>query len=380
MTRPALLRFVAVILAAGAGAAVPASAQDRLFIGTGEIGSAGRFGERIGDAPAAVHGLFVDGGRIVVNGEVAFDTLTGRSAVVPGGQVLAGDPLRPRVFTYDGQTVASVRVDTGQLSPLISAQPAGFLADVSARYAPAAGLLFVQRGAAGAEGEIAVVDVARAMVVRSFAARWLGSTGWSVSADGRRLVVNAWTLNPTGAPGGLLLIDAVTGALLASQQPPESFGAFIDDRRFERTYLLGRYELAAFDDNVQRLGAFAVHSSCTQPTMAVSPHTGRLYVVYSAGGGEFYGQRVPTQYFLSVYDGATGRFVDSRDITAAAGVPAGANWCSSLPITVVTAPGPPRQLAASMTGRDLALSWTDGGGITAAYVLEVGLAPGQTAV
>lgn len=148
MTRPALLRFVAVILAAGAGAAVPASAQDRLFIGTGEIGSAGRFGERIGDAPAAVHGLFVDGGRIVVDGTMAFDTLTGRSAVVPGRQVLAGDPLRPRVFTYDGQMVASVRVDTGQLSPLISAQPTGFLANVSARYAPAAGLLFVHRGAA----------------------------------------------------------------------------------------------------------------------------------------------------------------------------------------------------------------------------------------
>lgn len=193
-------------------------------------------------------------------------------------------------------------------------------------------------------------------------------------------MVNAWTLNPTGAPGGLLLIDAVTGALLASQQPPESLGAFIDDRRFERTYLLSRHELAAFDDNLQRLGAFAVRSSCAEPTMAVSPHTGRLYVVDSVGGGQYYGQPVPIHHYLSVYDGATGRFVDSREITVAAGVPAGSNWCSSLPITVVTAPGPPRQLAASMTGRDLALSWTDGGGITAAYVLEVGLTSGQTAV
>ena len=48
------------------------------------------------------------------------------------------------------------------------------------------------------------------------------------------------------------------------------------------------------------------------------------------------------------------------------------------PIAVVTAPGPPRQLAATVTRRSLALSWSDGGGITADYVLEVGLIPGQT--
>lgn len=112
--------------------------------------------------------------------------------------------------------------------------------------------------------------------------------------------------------------------------------------------------------------------------MAVSPHTGRLYVVDSVGGGEFYGQKSPIHHYLSVFEGATWRFVESREITAAAGVPAGSNSCSSLPIAVVTAPGAPRQLAVSVTGRDLALSWSDGGGITAAYVLEVGLAPGQT--
>ncbi|MCC6990766.1 MAG: hypothetical protein IT181_17295, partial [Acidobacteria bacterium] len=211
-------------------AVAPAAAQDRLFVGTGEIGSAGRFAERLGVAPSAVYGVFVDGGRIVVDGTTAYDTTTGQAAAVQGGEVLAGDPAQPRVFTFDGQTVSAFRFDTRQLTPLVPAQAATFLSVVTARYAPATGLLFVRRPAAGGGGEIVVVDATTATVLRTLPEAWGNTLGWSVSPDGRRLVVNS---------------------------------------------------------------------------------------------------------------------------------------CSSLPIAVVTAPGPPRQLAATVAGRDLALSWSDGGGITA---------------
>ena len=55
---------------------------------------------------------------------------------------------------------------------------------------------------------------------------------------------------PRNAPHGRKpgrVIDAVTGTLLSSQPPPGSLCAFIDDRRFERTYLLNRSVLAAFE-------------------------------------------------------------------------------------------------------------------------------------
>lgn len=372
--------FWALLLATCTVAVTPAAAQDRLFIGTGEIGSAGRFAERLGVAPSAVYGEFVDGGRIVVDGATAYDTTTGQAAAVQGGEVLAGDPALPRVFTFDGQTVSAFRIDTSQLTPLVPAQAASFLSVVTARYAPAAGLLFVRRPAAGGGGEIVVVDVATATVVRTLLQGWAIGLGWSVSPDGRRLVVNASSASPGVHPAGLLVIDAASGALLSAQPPRPSVGpeTLVDDRRFERTYLLGRSELAAYDDGAQLLGALPVRSSCASPTMSVSAHTGRVYVVDSVGGGQVSGQPVPIHHYLSVYDGTNGRFIASSEVTGAAGVPAGTNSCSSLPIAVVTAPGPPRHLAATVAGRDLSLSWSDGGGITADYVLEVGLSPGQT--
>jgi hypothetical protein len=62
-----------------------AQAQDRLFIGTGEIGAFGRFGERIGDAPEPVYGRLVAGGRYVATLMGAYDTSTGAFVPAAGG-------------------------------------------------------------------------------------------------------------------------------------------------------------------------------------------------------------------------------------------------------------------------------------------------------
>lgn len=379
MTCSVRIRAAALLLSC-LGAAGPAAAQDLLFIGDAAIGSAGQFGERLGAAPPEVHGQLMNGGRTLVYGPLAIDTATGQLLPVFFGDVLAVEASGPRVFSYDGQTVSMYRLDTGQLTPLVAARRPPTFLGVSARYANEAGQLFVERLATNGGSEMAIVDVASGALVRTVAAGWQGALGWSVSPDGRRLVVNA--VFPALYPSGLLVIDAVTGALLHAEPHPDTLGPdlFVDDRHFERTYLLSRSALTAFSDNGQPLGAVSVGSSCAPPSMAVSPHTGRLYVIDSYGGGEFYGQKVPVHHYLTVYDGETARRIDSREITTAAGVPAGSNSCSSLPITVVTAPGAPKQLAASVSGRDLSLSWRDGGGVTAGYVLEVGLAPGQTAL
>lgn len=370
---------VSLLLVALALTGRSAAAQDLLFIGDAAIGSAGRFGERLGSVPAAVHGTLVDGGRIVVEGTTAYDTRTGQATAIPG-TVLAGDPLLPRVFISDGQQVAAFRIDTGQVTPLLSLMPFASTRP-SALYAPLADRLLIHRELTPGSHEVVVVDVASAAVVRAFPAVWTFTFGWTVTPDGQRLTVRGTTSYQT-YPSGLLLIDTESGAVLTS--PPDrgviGFGTVIDDRHFERTYALSRSEVTVFDDQLRFLGAVAVRSSCAQPSMAVSAHTGRVYVVDSVGGGQVYGQPVPIHHYLSVFDGANGAFIDSREITDAAGVPAGSNSCSELPITVITAPGAPKQFAASVSGHDLSLSWRDGGGITAGYVLEVGLAPGQTAL
>ena len=187
-------RVLVLALASCTVTVASVAAQDRLFIGTGEIGSAGRFGERIANAPAPVHGLFVDDGRYVVSGTTAIDTRTGRITAVMGGAVQTGDPTGPSLFTYDGQTVSVFRLDTGQLTSLIAARAPTLSAGVSVKYAPVARQAFVFREASGGGPEIAVVAVDTGVVVRTLGGIWSFDYGWGVSPDGHRIVASTSSL------------------------------------------------------------------------------------------------------------------------------------------------------------------------------------------
>jgi hypothetical protein len=389
-------RHIAMAIAV-LGAAASAAAQDRLFVGPSELGAFGRFGQRLAAAPGAtanglspVHGQFVAGGRYVVTIEPialfttvarVYDTGTGLVTQELNGTLLAVDPAGPHVFMLDGAVVSDHDLDRRTSRPLITAEqwdlpefPFGNL--VLGAYASAAGELFVNRRVPGGTGpEIAVVRVRDGAIVRTLPAAdpTQPMTRWLASPDGRRL----WAVE-TFRPGrpyyALALVDGVTGARVASR--PLQSPALVRDERFGRIYAVGK-TLEVYDDDLTPLAALPMRDSCGQPNLAVSPHTGRTYVLESeGGGGSSTAPRIPITYYLSVFDGASGRRLDTRIVTGEVG-PANTSDCRGLPVTVLTAPLPPRTVTAAVSGRDVTLAWTNAGDASD-IVLDVGVAPGRT--
>lgn len=379
-------RVINRIVAAGAMAALAlagapaAEAQDRLFAGTGELGAIGHFGERLGAAPGAVYGEFAGGGRYVALGHEAFDTRTGQLIALPG-QVVGVDPRRGRVFLLDGATLSSYDLDRRIGTTLMPLDPWDTfgLAVPRVRLAADTDTLIVMRQypqGVIAPGEFAAIDLRSGAVTPGFTFATPRAfeliTDWRVTADGRHVVVLT--------SGTLSLVDSRTGAIVARQQVPgevTTFGALVDDRVHRRWYVRHQRQLTVFDDDLRLLAELPLRSTCAQPAVAFSPHTGRVYITDSEGGSQYYGRPIPITHFLSVYEAATGRRLEHRDVTAAAGVPPGSNSCSALPLAVVTAPGAPQSLAAAVSGGTVALTWTNVGDASA-FVLDVGLAPGRT--
>ena len=363
-------------------AAVPAFAQDRLFAGTGALGAFGHFGDRLGPAPPTVFGRFAAGGRYVVSGSQAIDTRTGQPIVVLGGTVVGVDPRRPKVFVHDGTMLSIFDIESRTVTSLIPFDPDEFFDPgqrMVVRLAADTDELFVLRRhprGLTVPGEFSVIDLATRAVTRSLPFTSPGVfqsvTDWHVTSDGRRVAVLTFSI--------LTLIDGVTGAVVAQQNlGPNGDGTIVDDRRNGRLYVRQQHQLTAFTDDLRPLAALPLRSTCAQPAVAFSHHTGRLYVIDSQGGYHYFGRPIPIRHFLTVYDSVTGRAIDTRDITRAAGVPEGSNSCSALPLAVLTAPGAPSDLAATINGRDVALSWTNVGDASD-FVLDAGLAPGLTDV
>ncbi len=379
--------FVAVLATVLTSA--PVLAQDRLFVGPSELGAFGHFGQRLGDAPSPVHGQFVAGGRYVVDIVTialfttrlrVYDTRSGLVTQELDGTLLAADPAGPHLFVLDGNVVTDHDLDRRTARPLITAEPwdlpAFPFSNVAlAAYASASGELFVHRRAAGGTGaELVVVRVRDGAIVRTLALAdpTLPMTRWLASPDGRRL----WALETfgPGRPYMLALVDGLTGARRLSR-PIRSAG-LVRDELFGRLYVVDR-TLEVYDDDLTLLAALPLRGSCGQPNLAVSPHTGRTYVLESeGGGGSSTAPRVEIAYYLSVFDGASGRRRDSRTITAEVG-PAHTTACVAMAVTVLTAPGAARELSASVSGRDVSFSWTNIGDASN-FVLDVGLAPGRT--
>jgi hypothetical protein len=347
-------------------------AQDRLFIGTGEIGAFGRFGERIGAAPEPVYGQLVAGGRYISTLMGAYDTSTGAFVPAAGGLVIAVDPRRPRLFMHDLAVVSVFDLEHRVSTPLFESTGLATLlpAPARAQLASDANELFVWHRAAGGGEEVAVVDLTTGTVSRRFPiATVLGSfSDWRVAADGRRLfVVDGAQIRLLDGASGLALAPHVSGS-----------GKIVDDQVNRRIYVLASGLLRAFDDALRPLGQLAVRASCGVVPAAFSAHSGRLYIVESDGQGS-QKEGVTYTYFLGVFDAATGRRLDSRDVTRAAGLPVGPNFCGPGPIAVITAPGAPQGLAATVSGRDVTLTFTNVGDASK-FVLDVGLTPGRTDV
>jgi hypothetical protein len=371
LVTPGMPRIAVVALWLIMTAAV--EAQDRLFIGSGEIGAFGRFGERIGDAPGAVHGRFAAGGRYVVWPPQVFDTRTGAAVQMPSASVLTVDPIAPRVFLNDLGQISMWDLDRQILTPLIAVEPHDTLDTLTAaEYAPDTQQLFVWARRLGATTPVmTVIDVTTATEVRTLTLDLAATVMWRITPDGARIVA------PDISRSELVLYDGTSGARLATHHGVD-FGRPLYDARFERWYTINGHVVMAFDRDLALMATLPLGTGCGDSSMAVSPHTGRLYIADSLGGD---GANSPSVMALRliVIDGASGALIGTRDVTTAAGVPAGTTQCESRLTTVVTAPGAPRGLTGTVTGRDVALRWGNVGDATN-FFLEAGTAPGRTDV
>lgn len=351
-----------------------AFAQDRLFVGTGELGAFGHFAQRLGEAPGAAHGRLVAGGRYVVAGSEfapsppVFDTATGQQVPTPDGRVIEVDPRRPRIFIKSG-TVVSVFDLERQTTTALAEVPADVWPSTLAAYAPLSDELFI--GGTDSSLPMSVIDVGRAVEVRTLTLVDGFRYQWRVTPDGARLVVPHLS-------GGLVLYDGRTGAVLATGPGYYDETSPVYDERFDRWYHVTRTGLIAFDRNLAVLASVPFEVPACGARLALSLHTDRLYVTNAIGRAGTTGPRDPMRMRLRVFDTSGGRLVGEADITAAAGVAPNTMQCR-LPggTSVVTAPGPPRDLTASASNRTVTLNWTPLGDATE-FVLDVGTAPGRT--
>lgn len=276
--RPRALTLAAIV----ALSTTPALAQDRLFIGTGDIGAFGRFGERLGEAPGAVHGRLVHGGRYVVTGvefetsPPVFDTRTGAVVPTPPGRVIEVDPIRPRIFVVFGTQVSVWDLARQVLTPLLVVPPdaTGFIPATMGAYAPSVDELFVW--SRGVETRVSVVDAASAREVRTLSLDNELALSWRVTPDGARVVV------PYPGSGRLVLYDGRTGAQLAVERTFDLVTP-VYDARFDRWYHAGRNALTVFDPDLTVIATLPLEFPSCGSAVAVSAHTDRLYLVHSIG-------------------------------------------------------------------------------------------------
>jgi hypothetical protein len=91
---------------------------------------------------------------------------------------------------------------------------------------------------------------------------------------------------------------------------------------------------------------------------------------FAGGGGSYYG---PITHALSVFDGpslgALGHVTVADDL----------DLCGGIQLVLVTPPDAPLTPTAAVAGNNVTFAWTDAGNAID-FVLDVGLAPGQTAL
>ena len=366
-----------VVLVGVLGFVAISSAQDRLFVSGGvvlqpyteEISAGAPFGTSLGPRSPLVHQPLIAGGRYVPN---RLDSCDITPCVVVDWQgvahplpyafasIVATDPVRPRVFVQTAAgAVDAVDVETGVVTPMF---PAAASVSGSCRYAFSAARLFCLEATAapslrvfatgGAPGETP-------QVVSTVAGVAYGSPPWLVTPDGARLFSgeNATT------PARLTLTYVVTGARVTVDLPSVWELAWDDFR--ERLLVVPSVHIGhAFTKDLGYLGSASFPFMITAIT--VSAATGRLYARGLDGQSAGYGDA-----YTAAFDGGTYAQLTPVVHTQGFGGPPR--------ITVLSPPGAPRDVATAVQGHDVTLTWTNAGAASS-FLLDVGLAPGQTAL
>ena len=364
-------RSVVLFLIAALALARASHAQDRLMV-EGELGAFGRFGQVIGPGIPNLGGtILVGGGRYAVwgQGNLSYDLRTGRSALqLPPGRLVAGDAARPFVYMarpdgvwrVDAGTGVEQQVDAGGDSGLRNCVVASSSAELYCVFARSLTLDDIVR----------ITPRGRELV----ASTWILS-GFSlggapppaelvVTADGAFLYAMRCDAPLPNAPQfclrtSVLRLDTRSGA----QTAIEATGQMQWDELNQRLFLHEGQNVRVLSQDLADLGSAFVGGRCH--TLAVSPHTGRLYLHRM---DYYYG---PAWSTLAAFNSTTYQRVEA-DVERRTG-----STCD--PMVLLTAPGPPRNLQASVTGHVVSLAWENVGGASS-FVLEAGATPGSTAV
>lgn len=365
-----------VVLLGVLGLSGAASAQDRLFVSGGvpvmpyteEITSGTPFGVSLGPRSPLVHQPLIAGGRYATTATNFCDltpcrivdwTGTVRDLPYAFVSIVATDPVRPRVFVRTAAgAVDAVDVETGAVTSIFTvATPVS----ASCRYAFSAATLYCLEAAATATLRVYSTsgDGGPPQVAATVAAGAFSSPPWLVTPDGARLFAadNATT------PARLVLTYLATGTQVSITLP--SAWELAWDDFHERLLVVPALRLGhAFSKDLAYLGSASFPFMVTAIT--VSAATGRLYARGLDGQSAGYGDA-----YTAAFDGGTYAMLTPVVHTQGFG---------GLPrVTVLSPPGAPRDVAAAVQGHDVTLTWTNVGAASA-FLLDVGLAPGQTAL
>lgn len=357
--------------------ATPSAAQDWLIVDGVSVRASGNVGEPTGPAPRELfeyaaeqdRRLLAGGGRFAFDSESVVDLRTGARVFIREGQVLAVDPVRPRAF-LEGRcdwgtlqcVVASWDFGSGAIQPLT---PAPLIP--GARYAVDADLLFVTQRSTVAAQVIQAVNATTGVPAGPPLSVPIGT--WDVSPDGSRVFVTRGPLG-FGVADGIDVFDARSGAIVGSTVAKVShllgwssaLGALVAQTEGGVTaYLSDLTPVGTIPDAGDRCAA----------RVEVSAHTGRMYALL--GGGSLGGfDDTPVPHRFLVFSPQTGQWTDV-DIDRV--LPQVRGHCVAM--RLLTAPGPPRDLHATVSGHDVWLAW-ENVGAASGFVLDVGFAPGRT--
>lgn len=352
-----------------------ASAQDVLIAGGRTFGAIGRFGQDLGPAPQVAEDAIFGGVRFMASWQGWTNTVSvvdSRSAQEStfAGYLLTADRARPHIFVARTDGVWGINV-VSRVEEQVWAGEGDRVQRCA--HAESSNRLFCAVARTDGRSDVVAVDVttrsATTLAVLPSQGPRGGYSLWKVTSDGRRIYMLA-------NGGHLAMFNTTSATVVVSPVVP------VTD--------IGREEMLRVDSVTNRIVAFgaddAIHvlsedlavlgstvAPATCNNVVTSPHTGRLYLARfnlltqcpRCGGGT-------SNVTLEALDATT-----YASLAGPVTPPTIFRWEYMCSLTVLTAPGPPQNVAATVTGSGLTLSWTNVGSASG-FVLDVGFASGRT--
>ena len=348
-----------------------ASAQDMLLAGGRAFGGMARFGQDLGPAMQVAEDAIFGGGRFAAPWVAWTNTVTvidGRSGLSSAfdGSLVAMDRARPRIFVARTDGVWGIDVVSRTEARMWSGEGARLQ---QCAHAESPNRLFCTVARDDGRADVVAVDVATraATTLTDIPPQGRGLL-WKATSDGRRVYFQTI--------GRLAVLDTTLATATYSNLTPVTDIGRQESMRIDA--VTGRVIAFAADDAIHvlspdlaPLGSTVAPATCNN--VVTSPHTGRLYLARfnllsqcpRCGGGT-------SNVTFEALDATT-----YASLGAPVTPPTIFPWEYTCSLTVLSAPGPPRDVTATVSGADLTLRWTNVGSASG-FVLDVGFASGRT--